>query len=615
MRAQISAAAKWLLGPEIPAPGRPGHLWPRWIFLRALGLIYFSAFYSLVFQIKGLLGPTGILPAEDFLKAVAASLHSERFWFAPSILWLGSSDRALMILCLVGMIASLLIVLNVWPRANLAICFVCFVSFVSVAQDFSGYQSDGMLLEAGFVSLFFAPPGIWPGLAAEHPASRASLYLLRWEWFRIYFESGVSKWTSGDLSWHNFTAMDQYYQNGPLPTWIGWYAQHLPHWFQASTVALTLAVELFLVWMLFLPRPFRIVCFFIVTPFEIGIILTANYAFLNYIVLSLGFLLLDDQFIESILPLRLRKLTSQFLSREEIPSGHPPPETVSPLAVSSGHDLSAEQAGFSRAANAAERERGEQSLVGPGFSHDVNRSEGGTALAAEARVPDGQAISSSRSHLPNWRHALAPIAMAVSGLCFALVFYVTTAKLLEELSPGIPLPQSPITLIEPLRIAQDYHLFGTMTPNRLEIEFQGTLDGVHWIPYEFRYKPQALNKPPGIYAPYQPRFEWNLWFASLDSWQQNRFVFSTEERLLKNDPDVLELFAGNPFSNQPPIRVRTLLYQYWFTDMQTKRRTGLWWRRQLLGEYAPELTREPNGAIEIFSVPSIPSAPSSGDSP
>ena len=34
---------------------------------------------------------------------------------------------------------------------------------------------------------------------------------------------------------------------------------------------------------LFLPRRFRIICFFIVTPFEIGIILTANYAFLNYI--------------------------------------------------------------------------------------------------------------------------------------------------------------------------------------------------------------------------------------------------------------------------------------------------------------------------------------------
>ena len=184
----------------------------------------------------------------------------------------------------------MLLVLNVWPRAMLVICFVCFLSFVSAAQDFSSYQSDGMLLEAGFISLFFAPAGFRPGWAAQHPASRASLFLLLWEWFRIYFESGVVKLLSGDPEWRNFTAMDEYYQNGPLPTWIGWYVQHLPHWFHAATVAATLALELGLVWMFFLPRRWRIVCFFIVTPWQIGVILTANYTFLNYLVLVLGVL-------------------------------------------------------------------------------------------------------------------------------------------------------------------------------------------------------------------------------------------------------------------------------------------------------------------------------------
>ena len=111
-----------------------------------------------------------------------------------------------------------------------------------------------MLLEAGFISLFFAPPGLRPGLGATHAPSRLSLFLLRWEWFRIYFESGVVKLTSGDYSWRHLTAMDDYYQNGPLPTWIGWYVQQLPHWFHAATAFMTLAAELGLVWMLFLPR-------------------------------------------------------------------------------------------------------------------------------------------------------------------------------------------------------------------------------------------------------------------------------------------------------------------------------------------------------------------------
>src|SRR6266481_6814469 len=83
-------------------------------------------------------------------------------------------------------------------------------------------------------------------------------------------------------------------QNGPLPTWIGWYVQHFPHWFHAGSAFGTLALELVLVWMLVLPRRWRIVCFFIVTPWQIAIILTANYTFLNYLVLMIGFLLLES---------------------------------------------------------------------------------------------------------------------------------------------------------------------------------------------------------------------------------------------------------------------------------------------------------------------------------
>src|SRR6202167_751568 len=282
----LQGVVNWLLGPEPITEKRPGHLWPRWIFLPALGLIYLCAFYSLLFQIKALIGPTGVLPAADYLQAMHAALELRSYWSAPSLLWFAAGNGALVTLCWVGLIASLLLTLNLWPRASLLICFVCFVSFVSAARDFSGYQSDGMLLEAGFIALFFAPAGLRPGLGAASPPSRASLYLLRWEWFRIYFESGVVKIASGDLSWRHFTAMDDYYQNGPLPTWVGWYVQHLPHGFHAFVTGLTLAMELAVVWISFLPRPFRIACFLLVTPFQIAIILTANYAFLNYIVLS-----------------------------------------------------------------------------------------------------------------------------------------------------------------------------------------------------------------------------------------------------------------------------------------------------------------------------------------
>ena len=526
----LQGVVNWLLGPEPITEKRPGHLWPRWIFLRALGLIYLSAFYSLLFQIKGLIGPNGILPAADYLQAMQAALELRSYWSAPSLLWFGASNGALMTLCWVGLGASLLLTLNVWPRASLLICFVCFVSFVSVARDFSGYQSDGMLLEAGFIALFFAPAGLRPGLGAENPPSRASLFLLQWEWFRIYFESGVAKIGSGDLAWRQFTAMDDYYQNGPLPTWIGWYVQHLPHWFHASATIYTLVTELLIVWMLFLPRRFRIACFLIVTPFEISIIATANYTFLNYLVLLLGVLLLDDRFLEWVLPSRLRELI----------------HGKSPMAA---------------------------------------------AAAAEP--------TSTRAE---WRGRFTPLRRAFAGLCLGLVFYSTTALLLWMFMPGLPLPQAPVQALEPFRIANSYGLFAVMTHERYEIEFQGSLDGKTWITYPFRYKPQAINEAPGIYAPYQPRFEWNLWFASLGPWQQSRFVVWTEERLLKNEPDVLALFANNPFASAPPREVRTVKYQYWFTDMRTKRETGNWWRREDLGQYAPALERAVDGKIVVLDL-------------
>jgi len=185
----------------------------------------------------------------------------------------------------------------------LVICFVCFLSFVSAAQRvFPVINRMGCCSKRVSSRFSLLRPEFRPSFGPASPPSRASLFLLQWEWFRIYFESGIANIAGGDPEWRHFTAMDEYYQNGPLPTWIGWYLQHLPHWFHASTAFATLALELGLVWMLFLPRRWRILCFLIVTPWELGVILTANYTFLNYLVLTLGILLLDDRFLLCFFP-------------------------------------------------------------------------------------------------------------------------------------------------------------------------------------------------------------------------------------------------------------------------------------------------------------------------
>jgi Lipase maturation factor len=533
---------RWLFDPQY---GKRNCLLPRWLFLRALALIYFSAFYSLLFQVRGLIGPDGILPAGQFLNAVHRSLGVSRFWYAPTLYWISSGNGFIMALCWIGLVASIVALLNLWPRLSFFICFVCYLSFVAAAGDFSGYQSDGMLLEAGFIALFFTPSGLRPRLGALSPPSRASYFLLQWEWFRIYFESGLVKLLSGDPEWRHLTAMDEYYQNGPLPTWIGWYVQHLPHWFQVGTAGATLVMELAIVFLMFLPRRARLICFLIVTPWEIGVILTANYTFLNYLVLSLGILLLDDRYIRRFLPARLLPAKT-FEPIQPQPGPPEPDEAEAPLSIL-------------------------------------------TPAQPQTRLP-------KLSHLQAIRFAIAAVALS-------LIAYVTTAQLLLAPFPELPLPTSPIHLLDPFRIANRYGLFAVMTRGRYEIEFQGSNDGQNWTAYPFRYKPQALDKPPGIYAPYQPRFDWNLWFASLGDWQQNNIVPLTEVRLLTNSPDVLHLFAGNPFAAAPPKYVRAVLWQYWFTTMKEKHDTGNWWHRQLLGLYAPTLMLEPDGRAGVLQWP------------
>jgi len=523
------AILRWLFSPD---PSQESRLLSRWIFLRCIGLFFFAAFYSLLFQARGLIGPDGLLPAGDYLRAVAEQAGAWRWWYVPTVFWLGSGSRALVLLCCLGMLASLLLVLNLWPRATMLMCLVAFVSFISVLRTLSSYQSDGMLAEAAFLCLFFAPPGLRPGLGRSHPASRASLFLLQWLWFRIYFESGLAKILSGEPEWRTLTAMNEFFQNAPLPTWIAWYAHHLPSWLHVGAAGFTLLLELVLVWMLFCGRRFRIVLFWIVTPWQIAIILTSNYGFLNYLVLALGILLIDDKFL------------SRFARWARGVTGTPAaaPAPLSPVAL---------------------------------------------APPPETRV--GRIFAATQ--------------LGLASFFLTWIFYATAAQLVWAVAPGASLlPAQPVRALEPFRVAVPFGLFAVMTRGRYEVEFQGSNDGVTWTAYPFRYKPQDPDRASRIFAPYEALFDWDLWFASIDTWQENPWVVQTEERLLTNTPSVLALFSGNPFRDSPPLQVRAVVWQYWFTDWEERRR-GLWWRREMLGLYAPQIERGPVGRFRVIALP------------
>ncbi|PTL83099.1 lipase maturation factor family protein [Vitiosangium sp. GDMCC 1.1324] len=145
----------------------------------------------------------------------------------------------------------------------------------------------------------------------------------------------------------------------------------------------------------------------------------------------------------------------------------------------------------------------------------------------------------------------------------------------------------------PLRIVNPYGLFAVMTVRRPEISVEGSDDGETWSEYTFRYKVSDPTRAPRQVAPHQPRVDWQMWFAALSS--PPIWVLALLLRLLEGAPDVLKLFARNPFPEHPPRYIRAVLYDYRMTDLETRRRTGAWWTRERVGLYLPPLSLNPSG--------------------
>ena len=180
---------------------------------------------------------------------------------------------------------------------------------------------------------------------------------------------------------------------------------------------------------------------------------------------------------------------------------------------------------------------------------------------------------------------------AVTMGLMAFVLSTSGLELLEMVSLPLPEPaRKYLVLISPLRLVNSYGLFAVMTTTRLEIIVEGSNDGENWQAYEFRFKPGDVNRAPRWVAPYQPRLDWQMWFAALGSTSDNPWFYNFAARLLQGSPAVLALLQHNPFPAAPPRYIRAVVHEYHFTDFAERRRTGAWWRREEKGTYLPPIS-------------------------
>jgi predicted DCC family thiol-disulfide oxidoreductase YuxK len=308
-RGVFSALTRLLWGQHLE---RPSYHAVRWVFFRWVAAVYLIAFVSLWTQIIGLVGENGILPADQRMKAVREHFDRQqvgwaRYHLQPTLCWFGAGNSTLHLLCAAGTVLALLVLGGIAPAPCLFLLWLVYLSLATVCEVFLGYQWDILLLEVGFLAIWFAPARLLPSGGYEtSPPSPTVLWLLRWLLFRLMFQSGCVKLLSGDVTWRNLTALNYHYETQPLPTVFGWYAHQLPEWLQRVSVVGMYVIELVVPFLIFLPRRPRLLAFWAFVALQVGIAVTGNYCFFNLLTVGLCLLLLDDAALSKFVPGRWR---------------------------------------------------------------------------------------------------------------------------------------------------------------------------------------------------------------------------------------------------------------------------------------------------------------------
>jgi hypothetical protein len=132
-----------------------------------------------------------------------------------------------------------------------------------------------------------------------------------------------------------------------------------------------------------------------------------------------------------------------------------------------------------------------------------------------------------------------------------------------------------------------------MQTERQELSIEGSLDGIDWQPYRFRYKPNTVDDSPAFIVPLHPRLDWMIWFIPPQN-EAMRYWFERFLWQVKNaSPDVIGLLAHDPFNGSPPRYLRVMAYRYRFTTPEERAGSGRVWHAELLGEFPRVPPRHP----------------------
>jgi len=450
------------------------------LFHRLLAAVYLLAWLSLLWQVDTLIGSRGLLPIDE-LARLPADQRLSRFASFPTLFLWTQEDWVLGAGIWLGIALALAWLAGLVPRFLAFASALLYLSYATAARDFLHFQWDNMIIECGMLAAL---------LPRDRPA-RWLHFLFRVLLFKLYFESGIAKWQSYLGDWHDGSAMVFYYETAPIPTWLAWYAHHLPASWHLLESRLVLVVELLVPFAIFAGRVPKLICFAVLTSFQLINVATANYGFFCYLSLALHVFLLADRDVA-------------WLASPKTADISRPPRPVAVLRV-----------------------------IGAALVVSLYLTISSVEAAfAFARPPANEAIDWVRRIYLPWR------------------------------------------------AINTYHLFGHITRERIEPDFQ-TFDGTSWESHDLQYKPGDPDRRPPFVAPHQPRVDFRLWFYGLSYRRGTPGYVQTLVRRLCNDPEAVQSLFSEPLPRHAEA-VRIAFWRYRFSDSGPG-----WWSRTPEGQTNP----------------------------
>jgi Lipase maturation factor len=285
----------------MPDLAAPDYQIARLLIERGLAALYLVAFVVAWRQFPALCGDRGLEPAPRFIAAVP------RFLDAPTLFrWTGYSDAKLRALSALGVAIALALLLGLPQSSRLPaeiglgltmgawfVLWAMYQSIVNVGGSFYSFGWETLLLEAGFLAIFLGNEAIAPPLLV--------LFAFRWLAFRVEFGAGLIK-LRGDQCWRDLTCMDFHHETQPMPNPLSWFFHHLPRPLHRVETIGNFVAQLILPFGLFLPQPFATVAAGLMILTQLYLVVSGNYAWLNWVTIIAMTAAIADPVVQALLP-------------------------------------------------------------------------------------------------------------------------------------------------------------------------------------------------------------------------------------------------------------------------------------------------------------------------